>query len=64
MLGDFNAYPNFEWPVGLLLGTDEDSQCAKYVRPMGVRQHFFVDGWKSIYPDKTGYTFSNMVSLH
>ena len=63
ILGDFNAYTDFEWPVSLLLEHDMESKCSNYIKAMGVRQHFFLDAWKILYPNKPGLTFSNMVDL-
>lgn len=61
ILGDFNAYADFSWPVdGILKGSfDNDGPCQN---TQGSSQGFgFVDAWVMANGDRTGYTFSNMV---
>lgn len=60
ILGDFNAYADFSWPVdGILKGSfDKDGPCQN---TQGSIQGFgFVDAWVMANGDRTGYTFSNM----
>ena len=68
LLGDFNAYNDFPWPLnGIMNGSfDKDGSCKPlhYFEPQGSSQGYgFVDAWVIANGDSAGYTFSNMVSF-
>lgn len=65
ILGDFNAYEDFPWPVAAMLkgSFDSTSECKpdRFFEPQdSSRGYGYVDAWKST--EDKGYTFSNMVS--
>lgn len=66
LVGDFNVYNDFPWPVdGILKGSfDKQGSCdtPPYFNPQGSNQGYgFVDAWVTANGDHRGYTFSNMV---
>ena len=69
ILGDFNVYSTFPWPVQLLLDPSDNKAKKKCLaqRMSAPNQHSYskngqyIDVWKKIYPDNPGLTFSNMV---
>lgn len=66
LLGDFNAYNDFSWPVtAIMTGSfDKEGSCqpSRHFVPQGSNQGYnFVDAWKTANGDSPGYTFSNMV---
>lgn len=66
LLGDFNAYNDFPWPVnGIMKGSfDEQGPChaPRHFNPQSSNQGYgFVDAWVTANGDSKGYTFSNMV---
>ena len=66
LLGDFNAYNDFPWPVnGIMKGSfDKDSSChpTRFFETQGSSQGYgFVDAWVMANGENAGYTFSNMV---
>ena len=66
LLGDFNAYNDFPWPVnGIMKGSfDKQGPChaPRHFVPQGPNQGYgFVDAWVTTNGDSEGYTFSNMV---
>lgn len=68
LLGDFNAYNDFPWPVnGIMKGSfDQGGSChaSRNFQPQGSNQGYgFVDAWVTANGDSLGYTFSNMVCL-
>ena len=68
LLGDFNAYNDFPWPVkGIMKGSfDKQGSChaSNNFDPQGSNQGYgFVDAWVTANGDSKGYTFSNMVCL-
>ena len=69
LLGDFNAYNDFPWPVnGIMKGSfDKEGSCrpSRHFDPQGASQGYgFVDAWVAANGDSTGYTFSNMVCYY
>lgn len=69
LLGDFNAYNNYHWPIELLmnsrLGTNVPDECKKTEKPwfQGHPDYRFFDAWVELNPQNPGFTFSNMVSF-
>ena len=66
LLGDFNAYNDFPWPVyGIMKGSfDKQGPChpSKHFDPQDSNQSYgFIDAWVNVNGDTAGYTFSNMV---
>lgn len=66
LLGDFNAYNDFHWPVnGIMKGSfDKQGPChaSSHLDPQGLNQGYgFVDAWVTANGNSKGYTFSNMV---
>ena len=66
LLGDFNVYNDFPWPVdGIMKGSfDKQGSCHAplHFNLKGSNQAYgFVDAWVTANGDSTGYTFSNMV---
>ena len=67
MMGDFNTYVDYEWPVEAVLnGFFLPNGCPKPAgfEPVGTNQGYgFDDSWLTTNIDKSGgLTFSNMVS--
>lgn len=63
IMGDFNAYNDFEWPVKTIMeGTFPLGDCHLFSPGKSVG-YGFVDAWTSVtHSDRdTGFTFSNMV---
>lgn len=65
LLGDFNAYNDFHWPVnGIMKGSfDKQGPChaSSHLDPQGLNQGYgFVDAWVTANGNSKGYTFSNM----
>ena len=68
VLGDFNAYEEFNWPIAAILKGSFTPQggCTadKFFEPQdSSRGYGYVDAWSTTNGDKKGYTFSNMVGL-
>lgn len=66
LMGDFNAYNNFPWPVnGIMKGSfDKEGSCqpSRHFDPQDSSQGYgFVDAWVTANGDIAGNTFSNMV---
>ena len=66
LLGDFNAYNDFHWPVnGIMKGSfDKQGPChaSSHLDPQGSNQGYgFVDAWVTANGNNKGHTFSNMV---
>ena len=66
VMGDFNAYNDFDSPVKAILKgsfTQGDSKCHSLVLQDTRNNHKFVDAWDSVKHNAhdLGYTFSNMV---
>ncbi|XP_068714606.1 uncharacterized protein [Montipora foliosa] len=60
LLGDFNAYNDFSWPVKAIMegSLDKEGPCQQ---SQALSQGYaFVDAWVTANGDGTGYTFSNM----
>ena len=65
IIGDFNVYQNFEWPIKLALGESKNgaNPCWSYAVRYGVSQAgTFKDAWKVGGGKGNGFTFSNMVN--
>jgi len=66
ILGDFNVYNEYHWPMELLLTGNMDHQapsfCQKIQKPWfhGRPDYEFVDAWVEANPRNPGFTFSNM----
>jgi endonuclease/exonuclease/phosphatase family metal-dependent hydrolase len=68
VLGDFNAYEDFPWPVTAILKGSfaADGACIpdKFFDPQDAgRGYGYVDAWQVSHSNEKGYTFSNMVSV-
>ena len=71
LLGDFNTYNEYHWPIELLMTGDIGRQaplvCQRIQKPWfhGHADYEFVDAWTEVHPTNPGFTFSNMVrALH
>lgn len=67
LLGDFNTYNDYSWPMDLLLTGSIDSKapvvCQRTQKPWfhGHPDYEFVDTWTEVDSKNPGFTFSNMV---
>ncbi|CAH1784065.1 unnamed protein product [Owenia fusiformis] len=63
VVGDFNTYNHFEWPVQVLTLPDitPDNKCYRSARLVKRSEEFVLqDTWKDIHIVQPGFTFSNM----
>ena len=69
LLGDFNTYNEYHWPIELLLTGNLVAQgpvlCQRIQKPWfhGHADYEFMDAWTEINPHAPGFTFSNMVRV-
>ncbi len=66
LLGDFNTYSDYEWPIQILIGaaTDLHNRCpptTKQHHLLGTKDTSLIDSWKALHANEQGLTFSNMV---
>ena len=67
ILGDFNVYNEYHWPMELLLTGSLDggapAYCQRVQKPWfhGHADYEFVDAWTEVNHNNPGFTFSNMV---
>ena len=66
IIGDFNIYQTYEWPVRLAVGETKtrSNPCWTYVTKYGL-QHMagtLKDAWTAAGGEANGLTFSNMVN--
>ena len=66
LLGDFNTYADYEWPLQILTGsaTDLNNRCPPVTKQrhiMGTKDISLIDTLKFANPKDQGLTFSNMV---
>lgn len=70
LMGDFNTYNEYHWPIELLLTGNIDIQapaeCHMVQKPWfhGHPDFEFVDAWTELNTHSPGFTFSNMVRIY
>ena len=67
VLGDFNAYNDFPWPIHAVMRGyfHEDSTCTprrRFQTHNSRPGYGFIDAWTKVHPQEEGFTFSNMVN--
>ncbi|KAH3893227.1 uncharacterized protein LOC127859717 isoform X1 [Dreissena polymorpha] len=63
LLGDFNTYNDYEWPVRLVTDKlDHNNPCTRLINSKwpSMNKGLYKDAWISTNPEEKGLTFSNM----
>lgn len=65
ILGDFNTYIDYNWPVQIFLDgkVTKDNPCWKAGGSIDLSGLQFKDAWLVTHQDESGFTFSNMVCI-